>query len=506
MYIVGDATIRDGLGLDLTANDHQRTMGDGTFTLMDGLSDARGALTPEACMIQCKQDGYSYAGLQYGRECWCSDVAPADMDRYVPTPDEAASNSDGCTAPCTDRVESCVNYDYATTGNMCPGVELGDDPAANEAACNLVNGCVYTAPTSASRWCGGTQCVGDDTRYCGGGWRNSVYETANVADCVTDYVPGDLETPSVTCPAGCTLTAATEDTDETCLPNAADYTPTTAEAAYKGCYNDRPSNSFAFLTGDNVKQFAQRASFTVSFWFTHNYCSDVTNTGTWETLFSTAGQHCDAAHADGCEPQEIWIGLKCNENTTLSGVNGTVIRLIMRDDDDQLVQTDLAVGQEDSADVSGGSITRSWVHYALVVDKTTVAQYVDGVPARRYGLRWGMADSRNLAWHNVSDTSVETISWRRDPEIVLRGAGLQSFNFTGRSHRMTLGFSFGPWGGSYFNGFMANVGLFRRPLDSDEITCLYRYGETHLGVPPRDWRRANGLDDLPPVGGAAGGR
>ena len=112
--------------------------------------------------------------------------------------------------------------------------------------------------------------------------------------------------------------------------------------------------------------------FTISFWFTHNYCTDEAVTGSWETLFTVAGQFCDEAHADGCEPQEIWIGLRCHADTPLVGVNGTVLRLIMRDDLGQMVQTDLAVGREDTPDRSGGLVTKSWVHYALVVDGDTV--------------------------------------------------------------------------------------------------------------------------------------
>ena len=43
-----------------------------------------------------------------------------------------------------------------------------------------------------------------------------------------------------------------------------------------------------------------------------------------------AGQYCDEAHADDCEPQEVWIGLRCHADTPLVGRNGTVLRLIMR--------------------------------------------------------------------------------------------------------------------------------------------------------------------------------
>ena len=130
-----------------------------------------------------------------------------------------------------------------------------------------------------------------------------------------------------------------------------------------------------------------------------------------------AGQWCDEAHADGCEPQEVWIGLRCHADTPLVGGNGTVLRLIMRDDLGQMVQTDLAVGTEDTPDRSGGLVTKSWVHYALVVDGDTVptsqtivlvrarpmlmapswpqvGQFIDGTPVREYGFgRFGASSS-----------------------------------------------------------------------------------------------------------------
>ncbi len=31
----------------------------------------------------------------------------------------------------------------------------------------------------------------------------------------------------------------------------------------------------------------------------------------------------------------------------------------------------------------------------------------------------------------------------------------------------------------------ANIGIFRRPLAAEEVRCLYRYGETHLALPPK---------------------
>ena len=140
--------------------------------------------------------------------------------------------------------------------------------------------------------------MGDDTRSCGGGWRNMVYSTANVADCRTGYSVGTVDaagsyTASTSCPASCTLTEAVAGNDgtfasrETCVPSVyTDHTTDcsfdegdpsscgagctyTANAAagercaatadslaaiaadgsgdYRGCYVDNPSNSFAML-------------------------------------------------------------------------------------------------------------------------------------------------------------------------------------------------------------------------------------------------------------------
>ena len=140
--------------------------------------------------------------------------------------------------------------------------------------------------------------MGDDTRSCGGVFRNMVYSTANVADCRTGYSVGTVDaagsyTASTSCPASCTLTEAVAGDDgtfasrETCVPSVyTDHTTDcsfdegdpsscgagctyTANAAvgercaatadslaaiaadgsgdYQGCYVDDPSNSFAML-------------------------------------------------------------------------------------------------------------------------------------------------------------------------------------------------------------------------------------------------------------------
>ena len=57
----------------------------------------------------------------------------------------------------------------------------------------------------------------------------------------------------------------------------------------------------------------------------------------------------------------------------------------MRDDDNNMAQFDVAVGGDDTLDRSGGLITKSWVHFALVVDSAQVGAYIDGEPVTRYG-------------------------------------------------------------------------------------------------------------------------
>ena len=55
------------------------------------------------------------------------------------------------------------------------------------------------------------------------------------------------------------------------------------------------------------------------------------------------------------------------------------------DDDNNFAQFDIAVGGDDTPDRAGGLITKSWVHFALVVDSAQVGAYIDGEPVTRYG-------------------------------------------------------------------------------------------------------------------------
>ena len=341
LFLSGDAQLVPGVGLDLTKNNKIRAMGDnkpGGYMLMDGNSEERGSLTLQACGQFCKDGGYQYAGLQSGISCYCDNSY--DMyGEYEPSVQELFSGSDGCDSPCVELPERCFNWDGETD---CPGVTL---PSSKE-VCEAVNGCTYQAAQAVGWDCGAQACNGDDTQAaCGGPWRNAVYDAAAIAD-------------NVEVPAG----------------------------AYKGCYADDAANSFAILrnVGNYGENYGEDARFSVSFWFTHNYCTNEETMGNWETLFSTKIVWCSTDN-DSCAPQEVWVGLTCHANSTITDSNSTVLRTIMRDDDNNMAQFDVAVGGDDTLDRSGGLITKSWVHFALVVDSAQVGAYIDGEPVTRYG-------------------------------------------------------------------------------------------------------------------------
>jgi hypothetical protein len=55
-------------------------------------------MTPSVCVEYCFQNGYAYAGVEYGQECYCGTTLFTDP----------ASTSDGCTEPCSgDSSQTC---------------------------------------------------------------------------------------------------------------------------------------------------------------------------------------------------------------------------------------------------------------------------------------------------------------------------------------------------------------------------------------------------------------
>lgn len=467
----GEARINMGVGVDLRANNEPMAM-TGSYYLMDGVSrdytppwnETRilPGLTPEACIAKCAADGYSFAGLMSGEECVC-DNSYNRYGQHEPTPMELAAGSDGCTVG-TERCQPTCSCAVAGEVNQ----------TSCEAATPAVDGeqCEYTRPS----WdCGGRACAGNSSGACGGSFKLAVYNTDN--------------------------------------------------NEYMGCWEDHNANAVAHLRlRDGADRYASDGTFSLSFWFTHNHCENTNATGRWEPLYHHSAEQCE-----DCPKQGVNVFLACNFATMVGDeeLTGTFIHVQLVDDDGKFVSVDIPFGEETqySIDANTGAITNAWVHFALTVDADKMATYVDGVAVTRYGMsRWGAEE--NLASGHLNRRDL----WRADGVINLEDslsgmtfgqAAAVCINTTETAAGVTcgldgrdddnvtitvegwgglqadcpetckivttegvwLGAYFGVWGPAFFNGHIANLGIFRRSLAKEDISCLYKYGETHLGLP-----------------------
>jgi hypothetical protein len=78
------------------------------------------AMTPSSCRSRCAANGKSYAGVQYGSECWCGNTNPANA-----SPPYALKTGE-CTMPCSGNAAvacggSWRNSVYRTGINRAPG-------------------------------------------------------------------------------------------------------------------------------------------------------------------------------------------------------------------------------------------------------------------------------------------------------------------------------------------------------------------------------------------------
>jgi hypothetical protein len=460
----GEASIRDTVGLDLTANNQPMAMR-GEYYLMDGVFQpwdsnvTNPGLTPEACVAQCTADGYAYAGLMSGNQCVCDNSYDL-YGEHVPTPFEVTAGSDGCTVGNTGGCQptcTCIISTPPTDVNPATCAAAGPD-------------CTFNRPDWS---CGGRECVGDSDGNCGGGFKLAVYDTSS--------------------------------------------------SAYVGCYEDHEANSVGFLRlRDGAEDYAKDASFTVSFWFTHNHCENTNATGNWEPLYHHSTEECE-----DCPKAGVDVFMTCGMPSMVRGemVQGTFIKVWVQDDDGKMVNIDIPFGEETegSIDESGGTVTEAWVHFALVVDEDTVAAYIDGTAVTRYGIQpWFMEN--NLAVGHLNSWEIRRNDGVIELESALSGMtfgddGAVCINTTftpadvtcgfdgmsngtavppdGRGMRMDcpdsckfvstpgvfLGSYFGAYAPSFFNGYMANLGIARRALPKTEISCMYRYGESHLSRP-----------------------
>jgi hypothetical protein len=454
--LYGAAEVRDGVGIDFSQNRQPLAMR-GSYYLMDGLAldpatwnTTLPGLTPEECIARCANDGYQFAGLMAGDQCHCDNTYDL-YGEHTPSAFETAAQSDGCNVG-TGCVATCVcDFSVEPVGDL------------TEAICTAAGSdCTFTAPD----WgCGGRACVGDSDQACGGWFKLAVYDVAS--------------------------------------------------SGYQGCYDDHEANAAAVIRlRDGAEDYAQDASFSVSFWFTHDHCQHTNATGRQYPLYHHSGEYCP-----DCPPQGIDIFMACNYTSTVGDedVPGSYIMVWLSDDDGKAVFVDVPFGEETdySADQYGGSVTDAWAHFAITVDGDRMAVYIDGVAVTNYGINSAWAEMvENLAAGHLSnrqlrrndgiielDSALSGMTFGDDSAVCLNttetpsdGSVVCAFNSTtgecpdsckrvGPRSPM-LGAYFGAWMPAFFDGTIANLGIARRMLDKSEVACLFRYGETHLGVDP----------------------
>lgn len=100
--------------------------GDGLGRTLDGTLYATDLLTNEACVAHCASLGFSYAGSEYSRECWCG-------NSYPPTrqPGTTLASLAGCNMRCGgDAGQFCGGagwlslYAACVEGEPCENAEF----------------------------------------------------------------------------------------------------------------------------------------------------------------------------------------------------------------------------------------------------------------------------------------------------------------------------------------------------------------------------------------------
>ena len=174
-----------------------------------------GDMTPGKCMEACKAQNFGFAGLEYGRECYCSATAPDNTTKSNWQPCDMACPGDS-TSLCGGGGALSI---YANSNYTAPVIPLSStDGTATYAGCFLdsansrtfpnkvktnstVDGCVSSCKAAGYsmagvEWYGGecycdnsisstvqkasdrdcnTRCDGDSSKFCGAGNRLQVY-------------------------------------------------------------------------------------------------------------------------------------------------------------------------------------------------------------------------------------------------------------------------------------------------------------------------------------------
>ncbi|CZR50423.1 uncharacterized protein PAC_00295 [Phialocephala subalpina] len=175
-------------------------------------------MTVEKCAAACS--GYTWFGVEYGRECYCGDtintgsVPAPSTDCNFQCPGDATENcgagnrlnmySKASTAPATETLTTYSTlgcYTEATTGRALVGLSQADNTMTVEQCASICSGfTTFGVEWYRECYCGNTlmpgsvpapstdckyACDGNSSEICGGDWRLNVYQFNIVTNTVS---------------------------------------------------------------------------------------------------------------------------------------------------------------------------------------------------------------------------------------------------------------------------------------------------------------------------------
>ncbi|KAF2170893.1 hypothetical protein M409DRAFT_35857, partial [Zasmidium cellare ATCC 36951] len=233
--------------------------------------------TVEMCTGYCQANGFNYAGLEYGQECWCDyqlsgATQEPDSDCSMPCTGNSSEicgngnrlsvyyNGNTYTGPSTNPGPPGWTYlaCYTDSGNArtlrtSQGVSAGADNltiAECTDACKSAGYGMAGVEYARECWCddaiqnGATvaqsgcdmTCTGNSTEYCGGSNRINVYQVANASG------PGDGGAPTGWAALGC----YTDNAGSRTLESSPGVAGGSSNMTVKGCLNACSSQGYLY--------------------------------------------------------------------------------------------------------------------------------------------------------------------------------------------------------------------------------------------------------------------
>lgn len=129
-----------------------------------GASTSSNTMTIETCVDFCSGKGFSVAGAEYGRECYCANSIPAEA---APVPGYAGD----CTMPCSgDSTQNCGGPGTISLYKKC-----------SSTCQNVENGLIASAPTSPLLNVGGSSSVSSTRALSSTSAQSSVASTVRTS-------------------------------------------------------------------------------------------------------------------------------------------------------------------------------------------------------------------------------------------------------------------------------------------------------------------------------------